>query len=185
MSTGEDKLDLYRWRRAGHVPVLILLQVFFIILFSQFVIYDPRSAAPGHTEHDSKEASEEAKSILASYPSMYTLINSFNHILTTLRANDKFHGGILSLHKLTWNCRIWNSCKQFKNLPTHHALWYPKETREKYWTSNLLKASEVMQGKFSIIFYQKYLIFKMIDWKQFLPHVIWFISCFTTEEALL
>ena len=32
--------------RFGHIPLLILLQVIFIILFATFVVYDPKSVQP-------------------------------------------------------------------------------------------------------------------------------------------
>ena len=35
------KKDVYEWRRALHIPVLIGLQILFIILFGIFVTYDP------------------------------------------------------------------------------------------------------------------------------------------------
>ena len=46
--------------RFGHIPLLILLQVIFIILFATFVVYDPKSVQPhgstktyNLTKHDS------------------------------------------------------------------------------------------------------------------------------------
>jgi len=45
------KNDVYQWRRALHVPVLIVLQVLFIILFAIFVVYDPESVAPTEQKH--------------------------------------------------------------------------------------------------------------------------------------
>jgi len=37
-----------KWRKIGHIPVLILLQILFIILFAKFVVYDPK----GVVHHD-------------------------------------------------------------------------------------------------------------------------------------
>jgi len=37
-----------KWRKIGHIPVLILLQILFIILFAKFVVYDPQ----GVVHHD-------------------------------------------------------------------------------------------------------------------------------------
>ena len=36
--------DVYQWRRALHIPLLVILQILFIILFACFVDYDPQSA---------------------------------------------------------------------------------------------------------------------------------------------
>ena len=36
--------DPYQWRKMGHIPLLILLQMLFIVLFSQFISYDKHSA---------------------------------------------------------------------------------------------------------------------------------------------
>jgi len=36
--------DPYAWRRVAHIPLIIILQVLFIILFAQFVVYDEHSA---------------------------------------------------------------------------------------------------------------------------------------------
>ena len=36
--------DVYQWRRMGHIPLLIILQFIFIILFAKFVVYDEHSA---------------------------------------------------------------------------------------------------------------------------------------------
>ena len=36
--------DPYAWRRVAHIPLIIILQVIFIILFAQFVVYDEHSA---------------------------------------------------------------------------------------------------------------------------------------------
>ncbi|XP_059087047.1 ammonium transporter Rh type B-B-like [Tigriopus californicus] len=44
------------WRRAGHVPVMIVLQIIFIILFAIFVIYNPKNAQYGkHTNANGRE----------------------------------------------------------------------------------------------------------------------------------
>jgi len=37
-------VDVYQWRRALHIPLLIILQITFIVLFAVFVDYDPQSA---------------------------------------------------------------------------------------------------------------------------------------------
>ena len=47
------KKDVYQWRRALHIPVLIVLQVIFIILFGIFVVYDPKSAGLKDSSEDS------------------------------------------------------------------------------------------------------------------------------------
>ena len=36
--------DVYQWRRALHIPLLVILQILFIVLFACFVEYDPKSA---------------------------------------------------------------------------------------------------------------------------------------------
>ena len=56
------------WRRVAHIPVLVTLQVIFIILFSQFVIYDPETAE--HTKKSKEKATEE----MVLYPSKLTAI---------------------------------------------------------------------------------------------------------------
>lgn len=40
------------WRRVGHIPVLIILQIIFIVLFAKFVIYNPDNAV--HHKHSNK-----------------------------------------------------------------------------------------------------------------------------------
>lgn len=37
-------VDVYQWRRALHIPLLVILQIVFIVLFAVFVEYDPQSA---------------------------------------------------------------------------------------------------------------------------------------------
>lgn len=51
-----------KWRKIGHIPVLILLQILFIILFAMFVVYDPNSAV-----HHSK-STENGKAQVATFP---------------------------------------------------------------------------------------------------------------------
>ena len=36
--------DAYQWRRVGHIPLIIILQIIFVILFAKFVQYDEHSA---------------------------------------------------------------------------------------------------------------------------------------------
>ena len=36
--------DPYAWRRVAHIPLIIILQFIFIILFAKFVVYDEHSA---------------------------------------------------------------------------------------------------------------------------------------------
>ena len=54
--------DPYKWRRMGHIPMLIILQIVFIILFAQFVVYDEHSAIKNihfdknHMKHMKKDA---------------------------------------------------------------------------------------------------------------------------------
>ena len=36
--------DPYKWRRVAHIPLIIFLQLVFIILFAQFVVYDEHTA---------------------------------------------------------------------------------------------------------------------------------------------
>lgn len=56
-----------KWRKIGHIPVLILLQILFIILFAMFVVYDPNSAV-----HHSK-STENGKAQVATFPSTFYL----------------------------------------------------------------------------------------------------------------
>ena len=53
-----------QWRRNFHVPVLAILQVIFIILFSQLVVYDPNTVV-GH----GPGANEKALDAISQYPS--------------------------------------------------------------------------------------------------------------------
>ena len=36
--------DPYEWRRVAHIPLIIILQFVFVILFAKFVVYDEHSA---------------------------------------------------------------------------------------------------------------------------------------------
>ena len=36
--------DPHHWKRMGHIPMLIILQIIFIVLFAKFVVYDEHSA---------------------------------------------------------------------------------------------------------------------------------------------
>ena len=36
--------DPYKWRRTAHIPLIIVLQIIFIILFAKFVVYDEHTA---------------------------------------------------------------------------------------------------------------------------------------------
>ena len=60
--------DVYQWRRSFHVPVLIFVQIVFIVLFGVFVIYDPNSAV-GH----SADAKDNAQDQIKIYPSEFVL----------------------------------------------------------------------------------------------------------------
>jgi len=51
-----------KWRRIGHIPVLILLQILFIILFAKFVVYDPNSVV----HHKNSNANGQAQ--VATFP---------------------------------------------------------------------------------------------------------------------
>lgn len=50
------------WRRYGHVPVMIALQVIFIILFAVFVVYNPENAVYG------KGNNARAREMMKDYP---------------------------------------------------------------------------------------------------------------------
>ena len=52
------------WRRSAHVPLLIFLEILFIILFAQFVVYNPESVT---YEHDNSNAN--AQQVMMTYPS--------------------------------------------------------------------------------------------------------------------
>ena len=41
-----------RFIRLGHIPLLVFLQIFFIILFAAFVQYDPVSAVYSKVENE-------------------------------------------------------------------------------------------------------------------------------------
>jgi hypothetical protein len=69
MSHGDYK-HLAEWRRVGHIPVLIILQIIFIILFARFVIYHPDNAV--HSSH----SNEQGIKLLELYPSIYRLYRS-------------------------------------------------------------------------------------------------------------
>jgi hypothetical protein len=58
--SGGSKID---WRRVGHIPVLIILQVIFIILFAKFVVYNPDNA------YSTDSSYPEAIESLGVYPS--------------------------------------------------------------------------------------------------------------------
>ena len=60
--------DNYGWRRTFHLPVLAILQIVFIILFSQLVVYDPETVV-GHEA----DANTKALEAIAAYPSESTL----------------------------------------------------------------------------------------------------------------
>jgi len=51
------------WRTSGHIPVLIILQVIFIVLFGLFVRYDPHTAIKGPTS-----VSDSVGMITSTYP---------------------------------------------------------------------------------------------------------------------
>ena len=36
--------DPYKWRRTAHIPLIIVLQIIFVILFAKFVVYDEHTA---------------------------------------------------------------------------------------------------------------------------------------------
>ena len=50
------------WRRSGHIPVMIVLQIIFIILFAVFVVYNPENALYGKGTYD------RAHSMMEDYP---------------------------------------------------------------------------------------------------------------------
>jgi len=56
-----------KWRKIGHIPVLIILQIVFIILFAKFVIYDPKEVI-----HDTPKTNgthlDKAEHTIAAYP---------------------------------------------------------------------------------------------------------------------
>jgi len=73
-------VDIYQWRRAFHVPVLITLQIIFIILFGCFVVYDPRTA-----ESPSKDSSE-AISVYPMFQDVHVMIFiGFGFLMTFLK----------------------------------------------------------------------------------------------------
>jgi hypothetical protein len=50
----------YHWRRSAHIPVLIALEIIFIVLFAKFVIYNPESADYGEgTKERGKETMKD------------------------------------------------------------------------------------------------------------------------------
>ena len=57
--------DPYKWRRVAHIPLIIILQVVFIILFAQFVVYDEHSVIKnvhfdiGYEESHKNDAHED------------------------------------------------------------------------------------------------------------------------------
>ena len=63
--------DNYEWRRNFHLPVLAVLQIVFIILFSQLVVYDPETVV-GHEA----DANNKALEAIAAYPSESSLIHN-------------------------------------------------------------------------------------------------------------
>merc|ERR1711935_598466 len=54
--------------RLGHIPLLVFLQIFFIILFAAFVEYDPISAVYNETLKTEHTLNSEATRILNVYP---------------------------------------------------------------------------------------------------------------------
>ena len=66
------KKDVYQWRRAFHIPTLIVLQIVFVILFAQFVVYDPVSSI-GRANANVDKVNDEAKDKIAIYPSKLLL----------------------------------------------------------------------------------------------------------------
>ncbi len=60
-----SKLKPTYWRRYGHIPVMILLQIIFIILFGKFVVYNPENA--GYTP-DTKTGLDSAAGTMTTYP---------------------------------------------------------------------------------------------------------------------
>ena len=96
--------DPHHWKRMGHIPMLIILQIVFIVLFAKFVVYDEHSAVKNihfdknyrksdvhattekTTDQDGNpaaltdekeelhETTRDAKEILSDYPSKYIFI---------------------------------------------------------------------------------------------------------------
>ena len=54
--------DRYQWRRVAHIPLIIILQIIFIVLFAKFVVYDEHSAVKnvhfdkGYQQKDAHDA---------------------------------------------------------------------------------------------------------------------------------
>ena len=57
------------WKRAAHVPTLIILQLVFIILFAIFVVYNPEDS----TYHE-KDSKVKAKERMEDYPRKITTL---------------------------------------------------------------------------------------------------------------
>jgi len=57
-------LHIHYWRRHGHIPVMLVLQIVFIVLFAVFVVYEP-TTAEYHAKFGSKV---RAKELMRDYP---------------------------------------------------------------------------------------------------------------------
>lgn len=74
------------WRRAGHVPVMIVLQIIFIILFAIFVIYNPKNAQYGkHTNANGRE-------IMKDYPRELTRRGCRRGVIINILNNQTYSG---------------------------------------------------------------------------------------------
>lgn len=63
-------MKLRYWRRFGHIPALIVLQIIFIVLFAKFVIYNPENALHGFKTH------KGARDIMQTYPRKWSSCRS-------------------------------------------------------------------------------------------------------------
>ena len=63
-----------RFIRLGHIPLLVFLQIFFIILFAAFVEYDPISAVYNKTLETDHTLNAEVK-FLYIFTLWYRLLN--------------------------------------------------------------------------------------------------------------
>jgi len=57
-----------KWRKIGHIPVLILLQILFIILFAKFVVYDPQGVVHHDAAKFGKTSTELGQAQVDTFP---------------------------------------------------------------------------------------------------------------------
>jgi len=57
-----------KWRKIGHIPVLILLQLLFIILFAKFVVYDPKGVVHHDATYFGKTSTELGQAQVDTFP---------------------------------------------------------------------------------------------------------------------